>query len=80
MTEKLYVIYDDRALLIDTDDCAVLESCSSLADVRRSDFDGQHGPLGVVFEYDVENGNELVNEQYLGTVADLKAQQVVPSK
>jgi hypothetical protein len=76
MRRKLWVIYDERAQTMSTDDCSVLESCGSLADVRRSHFDGGRlGPLGIVFEYDVTDGSGLVNERRLGTVAELKAKQ-----
>ena len=72
MAEKVYVIYDERALLMSTDDCAVLESCGSLREVRRTTWDGKRDPLGVVCEYDLVNG-EAINERNLGTVPEVKA-------
>lgn len=69
---KQYVIYDERALALSTDDCAVLEACGSLREVKRTSWDGRHDPLGVVAEYDVVNGNELVNERILGTVPQVR--------
>ena len=71
MTKTVYVIYDERALTQDTDDCAVLEACESLKEVRRTTWDGRRDPLGVVCEYDLING-EAVNERKLGTVPKLK--------
>ena len=75
MAKKEYVIYDERALLMDTDECAVLDACGSIGEVRRTTWDGRRDPLGVVFEYDVVNGNELVNERKLGTVPEVKGQR-----
>jgi hypothetical protein len=76
MSHKEYVIYDERAILGDTDEASVLEACRSLRDVRRSHFDGgKLGPMGAVYEYDVTAARELVNEQFLGTVADVKARK-----
>jgi len=73
--KRFWVIYDERAQAIDTDDCSVLESCRSLKDVSKSCFDGKEGPLGIVFEYDVAKGNELVNERKIGTVQDVRGRR-----
>lgn len=73
---KLWVIYDERAILGGTDDAAVLESCGSLQDVRRSTWDGHRDPLGAVYEYDVvpkDGQNWLENERFIGTVPGVKA-------
>jgi len=77
MADRLYVIYDERANALDgTDHASVLESTERWRDVLRSDFDGTHGPMGIVWGYDVDvrNGkNELINERFVGSVADVKA-------
>lgn len=66
---KQYVIYDERAILGDTDDAAVLESCGSLREVRRSSF-----RRGAVYEYTINERGEGVNETFLGTVNQLRGE------
>ncbi len=71
---KHYVIYDERALSGDTDRASVLESCTSLHEViTKTTWDGVRDPLGVVAEYDISSGDELVNERILGTVPVLQS-------
>lgn len=79
-SEKAYVIYDERALTMDTDDCSVLEACGTLIEVCRSGWDGQRDPLGVVFEYDLvpvegRKHPEAINGRKLGTVPEVKARR-----
>ena len=60
MAGHLWIIYDERAETMDTDECAVLESCSS-------EHEAMHKALpGIVFRYDIVNGSELVNETRVG--------------
>lgn len=65
--KHFWIWYDGRAEFIDTDDCSILEACESRRDVRQSistwtDHDA------VLFEYDVEGENTLVNERKVGHV------------
>lgn len=72
---KVYVIYDERAILGDTDNAQVLESCGSLDEAKHTSWDGKRDPLGAVYEYDLirEDGQDIaVNEMFIGTVPDLK--------
>ncbi len=62
MSEKLFIIYDERAVLGETDDAAVLCTAKSLKEARqdvRTMF-----PRGAIFSYDVQ-GEELVNEEFI---------------
>lgn len=60
--EKLYVIYDERAMLGDTDDAQVLCTAHSLKEAKRDCR--TMFPRGVIYEYDV-HGKELVNERFV---------------
>lgn len=69
--EKVWIIYDSRARVMDTDDCAVYEAFSShdetLEDVHQAIKDRWED--GVIFEYDEiesENGKKyIVNQKQL---------------
>lgn len=78
MSRTVYVIYDERAMTEGTDDAAVLESCGSLKEVKRTTWDGVRDPLGAVYEYDLvkdaKGNDEAINERFVGTVPQLKAQ------
>jgi hypothetical protein len=65
--KRLYawILFDGRAESGDTDDAAVLEAFSSRRDLRHNLYTWR-GHDGVLFEYDVQNGNELVNERRIG--------------
>ncbi len=61
--KHLWIVYDERAETEDTDDCAVLEACSSEQEAMH-----QAQP-GIVFKYDVKPAkprDELVNETRIG--------------
>ena len=60
MSKQLWVVYDDRAMLQDTFDCAVLEACSSEYEAMNK------AQAGIVFKYDIADKNELINEQKIG--------------
>ena len=58
---KLFIIYDERAMLEGTDEAAVLCTAGSLKEARRdvrTMFE-----RGVIYSYDVQ-GAELVNETF----------------
>ena len=74
-TGTLWVVYDARAASGDTDAAAVLESCATWREVRTCAFDGVRGPMGIVAEYDIAAGDQLVNERILGTVVDVRHRQ-----
>jgi hypothetical protein len=78
----VYVIYDERAVLQGTDEACVLESCGSLREVTRSDFDGRAAVDGAVYEYDLrtrEGGDpEAVNERFVGMVSAVKRGEATP--
>lgn len=63
---KLWVIYDGRAELGDTEDASVMEAMTSLRDVKRAiHFWRDHD--AVLFEYDTnEKNNEATNERLIG--------------
>ena len=64
MSEKLWVIYDERAILEGTDEATVLVSAQSWKEAQRDarDFALDYGCV-VIYEYDVKPGtNELINE------------------
>lgn len=67
-----WILYDGRADSGDTDDAAVLESFSSRRDLRNNLFHWR-GHDGVLFEYDVQSGKELVNERRVGHLREGKA-------
>ena len=63
MSEKAWIVYDERGIY-DSDEAAVLVSCSSLReawDYLRNDFGS-----GCIYEYDVTPKNELVEEHLVG--------------
>lgn len=60
--KKLFVVYDGRAILSDTDDASVVVVCDSLQKARR-EAKG-HGECAI-YEYDVAAGDELVNEHFI---------------
>ncbi len=58
---KLFIVYDERAMSMNTDDAAVLCTARSLKEARhdvRTMF-----PRGVIYSYDTD-GDALVNEQF----------------
>lgn len=67
MSDKhLWIVYDERAMTMDTDDCAVMEACSSEREAMRDALPG------VVFRYDIAppckagEREELINETKIG--------------
>lgn len=75
-TEKrpyTWILYDGRAEFGDTDDAAVLEAFSSRRDLKSNLFRTWRGHDGVLFEYDVVEGNKLVNERKIGHLREGKA-------
>jgi hypothetical protein len=65
--QKLYVIYDERAMLEGTDEASVCCTASTLKEAQRDCR--TMFPRGVIYRYDVreEEGfaSELVNETYI---------------
>lgn len=58
---KLYIIYDERAMLMGTDEAVVLCTAHSLNEARhdvRSMFPGSP-----IYSYDI-HGDQLLNEQF----------------
>lgn len=62
MAAKLFIIYDERAMLEGTDEACVLCCANSLKEARRDVR--EMFPRGVIYEYDTQ-GQELVNERYV---------------
>jgi hypothetical protein len=58
---KLFIVYDERAMLEGTDEAAVLCTAQSLKEARR-DVQTMF-PRGVIYSYD-RDGDTLVNEQF----------------
>lgn len=58
MNKKLYIAYDERAEIMSTDDCIVLESFDSFINAYKG---MEQYPKGVLFSYDIV-GKQLVNE------------------
>jgi hypothetical protein len=61
--EYLWIVYDERAMTTDTDECAVLETCSSETEAM------QKALAGVVFRYTIKrrsDTDELINETKIG--------------
>jgi hypothetical protein len=58
--KNLWVVYDERAMTTDIFDCSVLESCSSEHEAMNKALPG------IVFKYDINKKNELINKQKLG--------------
>lgn len=66
MSEKVFIIYDERAMLEGTDEAAVLCMARSLKEARRDVR--EMFERGVIFQYDVKPGtpnDELVNETFI---------------
>lgn len=61
MSDKVFVIYDERAMLGSTDEASVCCTARSLKEAKR-DVRTMF-PRGVIYSYDVQ-GEELVNEQF----------------
>ena len=65
----LFIIYDERAMLGETDEAAVLCTAKSLKEARRDVR--EMFPRGVIYRYDIQpkpNGNpvpELINETFI---------------
>lgn len=57
---KLWVVYDDRAMSMSTDDCSVIEACSSYNKAMEQALPG------IVYEYDIITGDQLINETLIG--------------
>lgn len=72
--ERVYawILYDGRAESGDTDDAAVLEAFSSRRDLRDNLYHWR-GHDGVLFEYDIQDGKNLVNGRMLGHLREGKA-------
>lgn len=68
----VWILYDGRAESGDTDDASVLEAFSSRRDLRNNLYTWR-GHDGVLFEYDVQNGKELVNGRPIGHLREGKA-------
>ena len=62
--EKLYIIYDGRALG-NTNDAAVMETCDSLEEAEESAPD--YGEGCCIWSYDVD-GDKLINETFVKSV------------
>lgn len=69
--EKIWLIFDGRARMMDTDDCAVYEAFSShdgtLEDVKKQR--DKEWKDGVIFEYDEVKGklgNHIVKQTLIG--------------
>lgn len=54
-----------KLLIRDTDRCAILETCSSLKEARRSAKD--HGDGNCIYVCDIE-GKNLVNERFVEVI------------
>lgn len=72
MITKAWILYDGRAESGDTDDAAVLEAFLSRRDLRRNLYHWR-GYDGVLFEYDVQDGKELVNGRMIGHLREGKS-------
>ncbi len=68
---NVWIIYDGRADFGDTDEATVLEACSSKRDLRSALFSWR-GHDAVVYEYEVADGDMLVNERKLGHVSEYR--------
>ncbi|HYE85080.1 MAG TPA: hypothetical protein VEA16_01905 [Vicinamibacterales bacterium] len=75
MARHLWIVYDESAAGGDTEDAAVLESCSS-------EHEAMHKALpGIVFRYDIAppskrgDREELVNETMIGPNVPLQREQ-----
>lgn len=60
--EKWYIVYDERAIIMDTEDASVMVACESLEEARS--YRGQFGLRCAIYSYDVD-GEDLVNEQFV---------------
>lgn len=60
---KLWILYDERAIIEGTEEASVLVSCDSLSEAWQylNDTFGS----GAIFEYDI-NGKELINGLMVG--------------
>ena len=76
---KFYIAYDGRAEY-DTDKASVLESLGER--FTRSDYNTWRDHDAVLVEYDIEEGNQLINENVIGHWREgfkaLKAKCIVP--
>ena len=61
--EKLYAVYDERAILQGTENAICMVACDSLEEAR--DYKGEYGKKCPVYSYDIKKGNKLVNEQFI---------------
>ena len=61
MSKRLYVVYDERAILGDTDDAAVMVTCDSVKECMTCA--GDFGVHCAVYSY-AKKGNELVDERF----------------
>lgn len=58
----LWVVYDERAALGDTDDATVYESANTERSAMTAPFEG------IVYRYDVDtDGKSLINETLIGS-------------
>ena len=63
--EKMYVVYDERALTEGTDNAAVMVACGNLKEARS--YARKYGRTCPVYSYDVI-GDDLENETYEGNI------------
>jgi len=64
MSEKMYIAFDGRAEMGDTDAAQVLETIGST--FTKRDYDTWKDHDAVLVEYDVEAGDTLTNENIIG--------------
>ncbi len=64
MSKRAWVLYDGRAEYEDTFECSVMEAFNSRRDLRGLNL--WQGHDGVLFEYELADGNQLVNERRIG--------------
>jgi len=61
--EKLFVLYDGRAVQGPTDDASVYSTASSEKEAIEDGLDLFAGYDGIWYEYDVAKGNGLINKK-----------------
>ena len=59
--EKLYIVYDERAITMSTDDASVMVTCDSLEEAKG--YAGDFGKRCPVYSYDIK-GKNLINEKF----------------
>ncbi len=61
--EKLYIIFDERAILQGTDKATCMVTCDSLEEARE--YKGEYGKRCPVYSYDIKRGDRLINEKFI---------------